>query len=47
MASRGLSVEARFAGKIPVRYPTPAEKTAIKARKFRGNENKFTDCPPN
>ena len=43
IASSGLRVDARFAGKIPVKYPTPAEKRAINTRKVNGKENRLTD----
>jgi hypothetical protein len=42
IASSGLRAEARLAGKIPVKYPTPAEKIAIKAKNVMGNENSVT-----
>ncbi len=47
IASRGLSSDARRAGKIPVKYPTAAEKTAMNTRNVIGNEKSSTALPPN
>ena len=43
MASSGFKVDARLAGKIPVKYPTTAENNAMKVKNPKGNENNVTD----
>jgi len=47
IASSGFNLDARRAGKIPVRYPTIAEKSAIKLKKSSGKEKRATAWPPN